>query len=99
MATENGGDDAKSNPDDERSVISRKLAQYLEGAFESVLLTRREHFAGGKSVRPSQGDIDGIIKSYANQNAVIAGAANLIPGPWGALTIVPEITLIIRNQI
>jgi uncharacterized protein (DUF697 family) len=82
-----------------KSALGRRLTEYLERAFESVYLTRRDHFANNPSARPTQDQVDRIIKSYANQNALIAGGANLIPGPWGALTIVPEITLILRNQI
>lgn len=88
-----------SGVDDEGNAFTRKVSEYLEGAFESVQLTRRQHFAENPGKRPSRGDVDGIITSYANQNALVAGAANLVPGPWGALTILPEITLVIRNQI
>lgn len=88
-----------SGSDDQESLIARKLAEFLEGAFESVQLTRRQHFEQHENKRPNIGDVSKIISSYANQNALIAGAANLVPGPLGALTIFPEITLIIRNQI
>jgi uncharacterized protein (DUF697 family) len=94
--TASGADQASTQ---ETGVVAGKIAQYLEGAFDSVRLTRQEHFTKNPGKRPSRGDIDRIIASYANQNAVIAAAANLVPGPWGALTIVPEITLVIRNQI
>jgi uncharacterized protein (DUF697 family) len=77
--------------------LSSKLASYLEGAFDSVALTRKQHFKEAR--RPNPDDIDSIITMYANQNALVAGAANLIPGPFGALAILPEITAIIRNQI
>jgi len=74
-----------------------RIARALEDAFESVALTRRAHFE--RNPRPTRSDVDGIIRSYANQNALVAGGANLVPGPWGALAIVPELTLILRNQI
>jgi uncharacterized protein (DUF697 family) len=92
-------DDGKKSDEDQDSALSRRLADYLEGAFESVRLTRQQHFKKNPKKRPNRGDVDGIITTYANQNALIAGAANLVPGPWGVLTIVPEITLVIRNQI
>lgn len=84
----------------EKSVkdeISSKLASYLEGAFSAVALTRKEYYKSAR--RPGKVDIDGIVRMYANQNAVIAAAANLLPGPFGALAIVPEMIAIIRNQI
>lgn len=79
--------------------FATKFANALEGIFESVALTRRQHFVENPTNRPSPQDIDSIIKRYSNQNAVIAGAANLIPGPWGMLATVPELVAIIRNQI
>lgn len=80
-----------------KEALSEKVASYLEGAFSAVALTRRGHFKEAR--RPSKDEITGIIESYGNQNALIAGAANLIPGPFGALAILPEMTGIIRNQI
>ena len=97
MAASDGKDGDER--DESEGLVARKIAEYLEGAFEKVRLTRRAHFAAHPHTRPRRVDVDSIIASYANQNAVIAGAANLVPGPWGALTIVPEITLVIRNQI
>ncbi len=80
-------------------TLAKKLGDYLEVAFQSVHLTRRQHFSDNPGKRPNRKDVDALITSYANQNALIAGAANLVPGPWGALTVIPEITLIVRNQI
>jgi uncharacterized protein (DUF697 family) len=89
----------ESTRNEQDSALSRRLAEYLEGAFAAVHLTRKQHFANNPGKRPSIHDVRAIIRTYANQNAVIAGSSNLVPGPWGALTIFPEITLIIRNQI
>jgi uncharacterized protein (DUF697 family) len=97
--TKKTGDNETNGADDSGGALSRKLSEYLEGAFESVCLTRQQHFDMHPGKRPNHIDIDSIITSYANQNAAIAAAANLFPGPWGALTIAPEITFIIRNQI
>ena len=47
----------------EESVLARKLSEMLEGAFESVALTRRTHFEANPGLRPSAGDVDGIIRS------------------------------------
>jgi len=85
----------ENNPSD----FSDKIANALEGIFESVALTRKQHFVENPTKRPNPQDIDSIIKGYSNQNALIAGAANLIPGPWGMLVTIPELVAIIRNQI
>jgi uncharacterized protein (DUF697 family) len=81
------------------SDFSGKVANALEGLFESVALTRKQHFVENPTKRPTPQDVDSIVKGYSNQNAIIAGAANLIPGPWGMLVAVPELIAIIRNQI
>lgn len=85
--------------DPQESAVAAKIAEWLEGAFESVALTRRQHFLENPGKRPSQTDVAGIIKTAGNMNFAIAGAANLIPGPFGALAVVPELTFVIRNQI
>ena len=79
--------------------FSNKIANALEGIFESVALTRKQHFIENPIKRPTSQDIDSIVKSYSNQNALIAGATNLIPGPLGMLATLPELVVIIRNQI
>jgi uncharacterized protein (DUF697 family) len=79
--------------------FSNKIANALEGIFESVALTRKQHFIENPTKRPTPQDIDSIVKGYSNQNALIAGATNLIPGPLGMLATVPELVAIIRNQI
>jgi hypothetical protein len=90
---------ANDSNDNQEQTIATQVAEFLEGAFESVALTRREHFEKQPDRRPSPQDIASIISSAANFNGVIAAGANMVPGPLGALTIVPELTAIIRNQI
>lgn len=90
---------ATESNDTKAQRIATQLAGFLESAFESVALTRREHFQKHPSRRPSPQDIASIISSYANFNGVIAAGASMVPGPLGALTIVPELTAIVRNQI
>lgn len=84
---------------EDEGKVARKLSEWLEGAFESVALTRKAHFQANPRERPAAHDIDAIIRGYSNQNFVIAGAANLVPGPLGMLAVLPELTLVIRNQI
>lgn len=84
---------------DQENVISQKISSFLEGAFESVALTRKEYFDKNPSKIPSRSEVESIITSYSNQNAVASGASGLIPGPAGALAVVPELTFVLRNQI
>ena len=88
-----------NKPESNANDFSNKIANALEGFFESVALTRKQHFVENPTKRPTPQDIDSIVKSYSNQNALIAGATNLIPGPLGMLATLPELVAIIRNQI
>lgn len=94
----NGPNDRGNESPSERAIAS-KLSAFLENAFDSMALTRRNHYLHNPHERPTPADVDRIIASTANQNAIIAGACAMAPGPWGALTIVPEMIAVIRNQI
>ena len=48
---------------------------------------------------PQLDSVSGLISSYTRNNAAISGGASLIPGPWGMAAVIPELTLVIRNQI
>jgi uncharacterized protein (DUF697 family) len=39
------------------------------------------------------------ISKVSYKNALIAGGCSLAPGPWGLITVIPEIYLVSRNQI
>lgn len=79
--------------------LATKIANVLQEALEHTVEARRAHFKANPHKRPSPLDGQRIISSYANQNFVIAGAANLIPGPLGVVAALPELTLIMRNQL
>lgn len=89
----------KNNDSNDSDDLGKQIAAALEGLFENVALTRRQHFSENPTTRPEAGDINSIVKSYSNQNAIITGSANLVPGPWGMLVTIPELTVVIRNQI
>lgn len=79
--------------------LAKKLSEFLEGAFEHIALSRRRYFEAKPGARRSKDAVEQIIASYANQNAMVAGTMSLVPGPFGLLTIAPELTLVLRNQI
>jgi uncharacterized protein (DUF697 family) len=79
--------------------LTTKIASVLQEALEQTVESRRAYFATSPHKRPSPLDGQRVIQSYANQNFMIAGAANLIPGPLGVIAALPELTLIIRNQL
>ncbi|MEM9220488.1 MAG: TerB family tellurite resistance protein [Cyanobacteria bacterium P01_F01_bin.150] len=83
----------------ETSQLQEKLEEQMLGLFEQVIKDRSKYFDENSDKVPTPESISAIINSYANQNAVISGGAGMVPGPLGMLAIVPELVLIIRNQL
>lgn len=79
--------------------MEEKIAEGLETAFDSVLKAKNEYYAAHPQEIPSRREIDALIRTSMAKNATISGGASLIPGPWGMLAVVPELMLVIRNQI
>lgn len=79
--------------------MKTKLADKLAGLFDIVVQERAEHYKMNPSAHPTESDIESIVSHYANINMLIAAGSSLVPGPWGMLTAVPEIALIIKNQL
>lgn len=59
---------------------------------------KREKYYTNNSA-PTKDMIQKMVSNYSNTNAVISGGTGLIPGPLGMAASVPEIILIIRNQL
>ena len=85
------------NKEKEKKSLQEDLSNKLMNVFDGVIEDRKKHFKTND--KPSINDIKGIISSASNKNALISGGASLIPGPWGMLAAIPEITLVVRNQI
>ena len=79
--------------------MEEKISENLQGVFSDVIDDRTKYYHDNPNKKPSKRDIDGIISSYSNQNATISAGAGLVPGPWGMAAAVPEIILVLRNQI
>lgn len=80
------------------SKIQEKLTENLNDVFDQVITDRRKHYIENPQEVPQRKDVDALINRWANTNALVAGAAGLIPGPWGMLAAVPEIVTVVRNQ-
>ena len=80
------------------SKMQQKVTESLNGMFEQVINDRKKHYVENPREIPLRKDVDALISRWANTNALVAGAAGLIPGPWGMLAAVPEIITVIRNQ-
>ncbi|MBD2461608.1 hypothetical protein H6G89_11155 [Oscillatoria sp. FACHB-1407] len=79
--------------------LQEKLARKMIGLFESVVEERKKYYKNNPSKIPRLKDIQSIISGNANKNSAISGGLNIIPGPIGVAAAIPEILLVIRNQI
>lgn len=76
------------------SVRSRLL-----DLFDSVRTSRKNYYARNPGHRPTVDDVPGLIRRTARLNAAISGGVTLIPGPAGMAAAVPELMVILRNQV
>lgn len=79
--------------------MEAQITERLGDAFESVIEDKNEYYQSNPKTIPTVSEIDDLISSVALKNSVISGGASLIPGPWGMLAVVPELFLVIKNQI
>lgn len=80
-----------------QNELSNQLIDQMMNIFNLVIVERQHHFA--QKPKPNKQDIPWIIVEYAASNMAISGGLGLIPGPFGLLGVIPEIILIIRNQV
>lgn len=93
---------APSSATDTKSAseaFQQKLSDGLMGLFELVISNRRGYYALHPDKIPTRESVGSLVDSYSVTNAAISGGFNLVPGPWGLVGIVPELTLIFRNQL
>ena len=86
-------------PRSEEADDSGALHSALNSAFDYVIENRSDYYRKNPSNLPQLDSVSGLISSYTRNNAAISGGASLIPGPWGMAAVIPELTLVIRNQI
>lgn len=79
--------------------VQQKITDALHSAFDHVIDNRSSYFENNPGKVPTQGSTKSIIQSYTRNNSIISGGSSLIPGPWGMAAVVPELILVIRNQI
>ena len=90
---------SNETPRSEESGDSGALHSALNSAFDYVIENRSDYYKKNPSNLPQLDSVSGLISSYTRNNAAISGGASLIPGPWGMAAVIPELTLVIRNQI
>lgn len=67
--------------------------------FDSVVSERSSYFKQNPNQTFDQKSVSSIINSYSATNAGILGAASLVSGPFGMLAVIPELGVVIRNQL
>jgi uncharacterized tellurite resistance protein B-like protein len=77
--------------------IQEQLSGKLFDLFDNVINERKEFYK--ENIKPTKDQLPSLISKYSNKSAAISGAANLAPGPYGLLTAIPELVLVVRNQI
>ena len=90
---------SNETPRSEESGDSGALHSAINSAFDYVIENRSDYYRKNPSNLPQLDSVSGLISSYTRNNAAISGGASLIPGPWGMAAVIPELTLVIRNQI
>ena len=91
MSNETSHSDASVNHDAFRST--------LDSVFDFIIESRSDYYKKNPQNIPQLDSVSILISSCAQSNAMISGGASLIPGPWGMAAVIPELTLVIRNQI
>jgi uncharacterized membrane protein YebE (DUF533 family) len=76
-----------------------QITQKLEEAFDMVVKDKNKYYQQNPEKIPSPESIKSLISSVALTNSAISGGASLVPGPWGMLAVIPELILVIKNQI
>lgn len=79
--------------------LKEQLEEKMFGLFAQVVEDRANYYEAHPGELPAVESLPTLTKYCANQNAAISGGASLIPGPLGMLAVLPEIVLIIKNQV
>ena len=79
--------------------LQNAITAQLMDLFDLVITERKEFYAENPNFKITPAQIEKIIGQYANSNAAISGGMSLVPGLAGLATVVPEIVLVVRNQL
>src|SRR5512136_1431903 len=79
--------------------LQAQLADKMMGIFDGVANEQSKYYAEHPDKIPQLQDVNSLLSKWANINMGISGGVGLIPGPWGMAAAIPEIAVIIRNQI
>jgi hypothetical protein len=81
------------------SNLKNQLADRLISLLNMVVDERQAYYQKHPDEVPDPTNLHKVITRYSNQNAIISGGLSLAPGPWGMAAVIPEIALVLRNQL
>ena len=77
--------------------FQEKFIQIIIPLFEESIENRKKYYL--ENERPTKEHVEGIMSSCSKTNGAISGISGMAPGPFGFLTIIPELKFTIENQI
>ena len=81
----------------DQNAITAKISKGLLESIQAITKERNKFYE--KNPAPDLKNLDKLVKKYCNQNAAISGTVGLVPGPWGMAAALPEIILIMKQQM
>lgn len=96
------GPDHTSKAEEEKSASEKlqlALTEKLDSVLEEVINDKEDLEEKKAQLEKGRAAAADLISKAAYTNAAISGAMALIPGPWGLLGIVPEMYLVLKNQM
>jgi uncharacterized protein (DUF697 family) len=88
-----------TEPAPDSTGLQAELADKMLDLFQSVVDERRAYYTQHADRVPRPEEAPAIIAKYATLNMGVSGGAGLVPGPWGMAAAIPELALILRNQL
>ncbi len=82
-----------------QSDFQKKIAEKLSSVFEATIKDKEEYYRNNPNKIPTRSEVNSIISACAYKNAAITGSLSLIPGPLGLVAAIPEIVMVVKNQI
>lgn len=79
--------------------LQLELAEKLMGTFDLVISGRSKYYNENPDKIPTPAAVPSIIALYSTKNMAVSGGISLIPGPWGMAAAVPEVAIVIANQL
>ncbi|WP_110519824.1 hypothetical protein [Herpetosiphon llansteffanensis] len=79
--------------------VQAMLTETVQKLFWMVLAERHRQDSEHNLLVPRPDIVPQIIAAYSIKNAVVAASSSLVPGPLGMLTALPEVILVLRNQL